>query len=487
MFDVIVIGCGIAGAAAAYELSKYRLSVAVLEKENDVACGATKANSAIIHAGYDPEPGTLMAKLNAEGTELAGQLFEQLDIPHRRCGSLVVAFSPEETAVLEELYGRGISNGVPGLELLGPEELRRLEPNLSKSAAGALLAKSAMIVSPWEYALALAETAVRNGTKLFLSSEVLGITRSADSWQVLTRSGTYCARYVVNAAGINADVIHNMAAAPDFTITPDRGEYYLLDKSEGQCVSHVIFQCPSLKGKGTLVSPTVHGNLIVGPNNETPRGRDDVAVTGDGLAEVASKARISVPDLNLRANIRNFSGIRAVADKPDFIIAEAPDAPGFIDIAGIKSPGLSAAPAIARYALEILRAAGLTLTEKESFIAARRRLRFAELDPREKTELVRKNPAYGQVVCRCETVTEGEIIDALNSPIPPVTLDGVKRRCNPGMGRCQGGFCSPRVLQLLAEHHRMDPTEILQDREGSVILTGETKDSPVLQEVLHAV
>lgn len=479
MFDVAIIGCGIVGAAAAYELSKYRLSVAVLEKENDVSDGTTKANSAILHAGYDPRPGTLMAALNVEGVRLAKELCQKLDVPYRACGSLVLAFSEAERETLQTLYEQGLKNGVPGVELLDFQALHTLEPNVSPQAVGALHAPGAAIVSPWEYALALIETAVRNGVELFLESPVTAIRPLEGRGYLLkTPGGVHRARYVLNAAGVHADEVHNLIAAPSFRIIPDRGEYYLLDKSEGGRVNHVIFQCPTAAGKGTLVSPTVHGNLIVGPNNEPPADGDDTATTRAGLSHVAEMARKSVPSVDLRASIRNFSGVRAAADTDDFIIAEAQDAPGFIDLAGIKSPGLSAAPAIAGMAAGLLRDLGLPLEEKTDFIDTRRRVRFKELSPAEKADLVRENPAYGRVICRCETITEGEILDAIHSPIPPRTVDAVKRRCNPGMGRCQGGFCGPRVVELLSRELGLDPTEVLQDRAGTVILTGETKGGP---------
>jgi glycerol-3-phosphate dehydrogenase len=488
VLDVVVIGCGIVGAAAAYELSKYRLSTAVLDKENDVADGVTKANSAIIHAGYDPEPGTLMASLNVAGHRLAGELCKKLDVPHRQCGSLVLAFSEEDRRLLSHLYDQGIRNGVTAMELLKGAQVRALEPNLSDSVCGALLAPGAMIVSPWEYALALIETALRNGVKLYLNNEVKTISPEGSHWRITTDQGVFETRFIINAAGVHSDRIHNMAAPPEFTIFPKRGEYYILDKSEGNRVNHIIFQCPTKNGKGVVVAPTVHGNLLAGPNNEIPRDNEDTATTAKGLAEVAAAARRSLPALNLQAGIRNFSGIRAATDEKDFIVREAQGAPGFFDLAGIQSPGLSAAPAIAALALELLRDRGLGGEPKEEFIDTRRRVRFAELSPKEKAALIKNNPAYGQVLCRCETVTEGEILDALRSPIPPRTLDAVKRRCNPGMGRCQGGFCGPRIMELLADHFNTDPSAILQDKRGTFILTGTTGGTgKVKEEASYAV
>jgi len=482
MLDVAIIGCGIVGAAAAYELSKYELGLVVLEKENDVAAsGATKANSAIIHAGYDPEPGTLMAKLNVEGTKLAKELFKALDIHHRECGALVLAFSEQEMPVLEHLKQNGITNGVPDLKIVTGAQALEIEPNLNPSVFAALLAPSAMIVNPWEYTLALAETAVKNGAELRRNCEITGIDKIDGVFVIHTSLGEIRARYIINAAGLYSDKIHNMVSSSkqEFTIMPDRGEYYLLDTNEGTRVSHVVFPCPDAHGKGVLVSPTVHGNLIVGPSNSPPSGPDDVANTSEAMAYVMEVSRRSVPSIDFRANIRNFAGNRAKTDHSDFIIAPAQGAEGFINLAGIKSPGLSAAPAIAKMAADLLAESGLKLQPKQTFHNECKRIRFSELSPDEKAALVARDPAYGQIICRCETVTAGEIRDVLSSPIPPVSLDGVKRRCRPGSGRCQGGFCAPRVMEILAKHYDCPPSEIQQDIAETYILTVETKGGRV--------
>ena len=472
MYDVLIIGCGVTGAATAFELAKYRLRVGVLERENDVALGTTKANSAILHAGYDPEPGTLMAQLNVRGAELARELCRKLDVPYRPCGSLVLAFSEAERQTLEELYRRGTKNGVPGLELLSGDQARALEPNLSGEAAAALHAPSAAICSPWEYCLALAETAVKNGAELHRNAEVTGLEPAGEGWTVHTSRGEFQARFVVNAAGVDAGTVHAMAAPPSFTTTPARGQYYLLDKSEGSRVGRVIFQCPGKAGKGVLAAPTVHGNLIVGPNSEQVEG-NDTATTGDGLRFVRETAQKSVPSINFRESIRNFAGVRASTDRGDFILERA--APHFIDLAGICSPGLSAAAAIGEYAAGLLAEEGLALEKKDKFICERRRTRFKELPVEERAALVEREPAYGRVICRCETVTEGEILEALRGPIPPVSVDGVKRRVNAGMGRCQGGFCGPRVVDILARALNRSPKDIVQDQAGSWLLDRETK------------
>ena len=474
MYDVLIIGCGISGAAAAFELSKYQLKIAVLEKENDISTGTTKANSAILHAGYDPQPGTLKARLNVRGSALARELCAALDVPYNPCGSLVLGFSDADRAALEGLYQRGTANGVPGLALLGGEEARALEPNLSPAVACALHAPSAAICSPWEYCLALAETAARNGAEVYLDAGAEAVTRIPGGWRVSTARGVFEGRFVVNAAGVFADKIHDLAAPHAYAIHPSRGQYFLLDKAEGDRVNRVIFQCPGPAGKGVLVAPTVHGNLIVGPNAEPVEG-EDTATTADGLAYVRETARKSVPSIDFRQSIRNFAGVRAHADGGDFIIGEAEGAPGFFDLAGICSPGLSAAPAIAEYLVELLGEKGLKLVQKRDFECRRRRIRFNELNFEEKAALVAQNPAYGRIICRCETISEGEILDALRSPIPPRSVDGVKRRCGPGMGRCQGGFCGPRVVEILCRELGLSPDEIVQDRAGTQMLFEETK------------
>jgi len=466
MYDVTIIGCGIIGAAAAYELSKYQLRVAILEKENDIAAGTTKANSAIIHAGFDPKPGTLMARLNVEGNALARKIFKSLDIPHKECGALVLAFSQEEMTTFDVLLQNGIANGVPGLRILNRKQTLQLEPNLSDAVVGALETPTAMIVSPWEYALALAETAVKNGVELHRECDVTEIQNCEDGYVINGHLKTRC---IINAAGLHADTINSMISCREFDTLPDRGEYYLLDKSEGRRVSRVIFQCPTPFGKGVLVAPTVHGNLIVGPSSVGINNRDDVSTTAHVLESIKISAQKSVPGIDFRTNIRNFAGIRAKAARKDFIIEETQ--PGFISLAGIASPGLSAAPAIAKTAVEMLpvrlipRAAELT----------RKRTRFHELSPVEKADLISCDPAYSNVICRCETITKGEILDALNSPIPPRSVDGVKRRTGAGMGRCQGGFCSPRIVEILAKWYDCSPLEILQDGAGTQILASETK------------
>ncbi len=473
-FDVAVIGCGVVGAAVARQLAKYRLSVCVLEKENDVAVGTTKANSAIIHAGYDPRPGTLMARLNVRGVELVKELAPKLHFPYQPIGSLILAFSEENMNTVQVLYQRGKHNGVPGLQILSREQVLKMEPRLNPEIKGALYAPSAGIVSPWRMALAFAESAVVNGVTLKRNSPVTGIQKVEGGYCLTIPQGKITARYVVNCTGVDSWATASLLQQPPYEMKPNRGEYYLMDKSAGDTVHHVIFQCPTEVGKGVLVSPTVDGNLIVGPNSEPVSGAGDTGTTAEGLEFVRKMALLSVPGLNWRESIRNFAGVRANTNIDDFQIREL--CKGFIDVAGIKSPGLSSAPAIAEYVQELLLRSGLRLLSNPDF---REELpepvRFKELSGDEKAEAIRKNPLYGRIICRCETISEGEMVDALHSPIPPVSIDGIKRRCGAGMGRCQGGFCGPRVHEIIARETGMPMEAVMQDRAGMAIVTGETK------------
>lgn len=473
MYDVAIIGCGVIGAATAFELSKYQLKLVVLEKENDVAMGASRANSAIIHAGYDPKPGTLMARLNVRGNAMAEKLCADLSVPFERIGSLVLAFTDEEMETVKLLYDRGNQNGVPNQRILTAEEVKEMEPQVSDQVKGALYAPSAGIINPWDYTLAFAETAVRNGAEVKLSAGVTGIEKKEDFYLLHTAKGDVEARYVINAAGVDSGTIHEMVAEKTFTIMPNRGEYYLMDKSEGERAHHVLFQCPNKDGKGVLVSPTTGGNLIVGPNAEGVQSAEDTNNTAFGMAFVQQKAAKTMPTINYRNSIRNFAGVRANSDMDEFQISVA--AENFIDLAGIKSPGLSSAPAIAEEAVALLKTCGFAPEKKENPVTTRKKIRFRKLTDAEKQAVIRENPLYGRVICRCETITEGEIVEAIHSPIPPCSLDGVKRRAGSGMGRCQGGFCGPRVLDILSRELKKNPMEILQDGKDSRILLSETK------------
>ena len=471
MYDVIIIGAGIIGCSTAYYLSQYDLKVAVLEACNDVSMGTTRANSAIIHAGYDPEPGTLMAKHNVKGAIMVRELCRRLDVPYKQCGALVVGFDDRDMETIQTLYERGIANGVEFLKILNREQTHDLEPQLSADVKGALLAPTSAIVAPWELALALMEVAVENGVELKLNNSVEAISQNNEVFTVKTSKGEYQGKYVINAAGICSDTVHEMIGQKEFTITKTKGEYYLLDKSEASRTAHTIFQCPSKVGKGVLVSPTVHGNLIVGPNAEDS---DNTDTTYEGLQFVRKTAVRSIPFISFGENIRNFAGIRAKNDRGDFIVEESHSVPGFFNIAGIMSPGLSSAPSLAVEAVDWLKDK-MELHKKAEYKETRKKIRFKDLDPEEKNDLINKDPRYGRIICRCETVTEGEIVEAIHGIIPAVSIDAVKRRCNAGMGRCQGGFCGGRVAEILVRERGISPLDVLQNQRGTNILVKELK------------
>lgn len=481
MYDVIIIGAGVTGCAVARYLSRYQGSALVLERAEDVCCGTSKANSAIIHAGFDAAHGSLMAKMNVQGNRMLPELAKELDFPFRMNGSLVVCMSEEDMPRLRALYENGVKNGVEGLEIVDAQRLHELEPNVSKNAVAALWAPTGGIVCPFNMTIALAENANANGVDFRFNTKVTGFTRGEEGWTVHTEQGDFQTRYVVNAAGVYADVLHNMVSARKLHITPRRGDYCLLDRQVGGFVSHTVFQLPGKLGKGVLVSPTVHGNIIVGPTAIDIEDRDGTNTTAAGLEELIAKAGISVDNLPIRQTITSFAGLRAHEDHHEFVIGEAEDVPGFVDCAGIESPGLTSAPAIGLTVAELLREK-LGLRKKEDFIATRKGL----LDPKSLTKeayqaLIRENPAYGQIICRCEQVTEGEIIDAIRRPLGARSLDGVKRRTRAGMGRCQAGFCSPRVLEILARELGVSQAEITKCGGASRLIVGVNKDS--LEEV----
>lgn len=475
MYDVLIIGCGIVGSAVAYELSKYQLSVGILEKYNDVANGATKANSAILHAGFDPHPGTEMARLNTLGIKLAKEICDKLDVERRDMPSFVLAFSEEEMETVHSLYNRGVANGV-NVKVLTGDEVREMEPEISKEVVGALWSPDSAIVDPWGYAIAMAEVAVTNGVVLHRENKVRGIKKHGDIFRVSTNRDVYEARYIINAAGANAPDINAMVG--DTTLVPRNlsGQYYVLDKAEGKRVNSVIFCCPNKNGKGVLVSPTVHGNLIVGPDAIDVDDAETVETDAINLPELKEKGKRSVPGLNFREIIHEYAGVRPNTQFDEFYIKELETCSRFIALAGIKSPGLSAAPAIALEAVKLLQKAGLVMTKKVNYVDSRRVVRFRKMNDEQRRALIARDPRYGRIICRCESVTEGEIVDAINRPIVPFSIDAIKRRCNTGMGRCQGGFCGPRVHEILARELGMDPVNILMDENKTFILTGRTKE-----------
>ncbi len=477
MYDVIIIGAGVSGSAVARELARYELKVCVLEKEEDVCCGTSKANSAIIHAGFDAENGSLMAKLNVEGNEMMDELSKALDFHFERNGSLVVCLNEEDRFGLEELLQRGVKNGVKGLRIIEREELVAMEPNISKQAVAALYAPTAGIVCPFGMNYALAENAAVNGVEFQFDTEVMGFQKTPEGWLLKTNKGEFTTKYVVNAAGVYADVLHNMVSEEKIHITPRRGDYCLLDRSVGGFVSHTIFQLPNKFGKGVLVTPTVHGNLLVGPTAIDIEDRDGVNTTGEGLDMLIGKACTTVENLPIRQVITSFAGLRAHEDGHEFIIKELADAKGFIDCAGIESPGLTSAPAIGKMVADIL--AELTNAAlKDNFISTRKGiLNPKTLSDEEYAALIIEKPEYGNIICRCEMITEGEIMDAIHRPLGAKSLDGVKRRTRAGMGRCQSGFCMPKTMEILARELNKDISEITKSGGESKIIVGVNKDS----------
>lgn len=475
MVDIVIIGAGVSGCAIAREVSRCKADVLVLEREEDVCCGTSKANSAIVHAGYDAANGSLMAKLNVEGSRLMPALSKELDFPYENNGSLVVMVSEDDRPALNKLYENGVANGVEGLRIVERDELVRMEPNISDQAVAALYAPTGAIVCPFGLTFALAENAAHNGVRFQFDTEVTGIEKTDGGWKLSTSRGDVEARVVVNAAGVYADKLHNMVSDDPMTITPRRGDYFLLDHSAQGHVSHTIFQLPGKFGKGVLVAPTVHGNIIVGPTAIDIEDKEGVATTQAGLDEVRAKCGLAVKDVPLRQTITSFAGLRAHEARHEFFIGEV--APGFVDCAGIESPGLSSAPAIGVMVSGIVRDI-LKLEENPAFDPKRKGILDPKgLDDQAHAALIKENPAYGTVICRCETVTEGEIIDAIHRVPGARSVDGVKRRVRAGMGRCQGGFCSPRVMEILARELGVDQSAITKAGAGSELIVGVNKDA----------
>lgn len=476
MYDAVIIGGGAVGCAVARYLSRYRLSICLVERGEDVCVGTSKANSAICHAGFDAPVGSAKARFNVEGSRMMEGLSQELDFPYRRCGSLVLCFDEAELPHLRELLERGVQNGVEGLEILDRAALRALEPAVSDKAVAALWAPTGAVLCPFGMTIAMAENAAANGCAFRFNTEVARIERRDGFFRLHTGGDCIDTRVVISAAGVYGDALHNQLCADKLTIVPRRGEYCLLDRTCGQLVQHTIFQLPSAMGKGVLVTPTVHGNLLVGPTAVDQPDKDHTATTAEGLRSVAETAAKSVENLPMRDVITSFAGLRAHLSGPedDFIVGESDD--GFFEAVGIESPGLSSAPAIGRYLAE-LAAAKLHAAEKEDFIAQRRDMPHPrEMDFASRQDLIARDPAYGQVICRCEGVTEGEIRDAIRRVPGARSLDGVKRRVRAGMGRCQGGFCGPKVMELLSRELHVPITALTKGGGESRLLAGRTKE-----------
>ncbi len=468
-YDVIIIGAGVVGAQIARRLSKYKLNILVLEKENDVGDGSSSANSAIIHSGYDPLPGTLKARLNVLGNQMYDEICSDLDVEFKRIGSLTLSNSEEEDEILKELVLRAEQNNVE-VKLINQEELRQIEPNVSKSARMALFAPTAGIINPFELVVALMENAVDNGVELKLSEEVINIKRENDLFTVYTSNNTYYSNYIINASGLYSDKVNEMINPKSFTIIPTKGEYTVLDHFDKNYVKHTLFNVPSKKGKGVLVSPTTSNNYLVGPSSEVILEKDDTSCNYEILQNVKSKAYDLVDILRIDQQIKQFAGIRAVSDTKDFVIEET--SYHFINVAGIQSPGLASSPAIAVMVCDMIK----NKEEKENWNPKRRPLvRLNKMSFEERKEFVSNNPLFGKIICRCEKITEGEILDVINRSCGATTIKGVKKRIRPGFGKCQGGFCQSYVLDILSRELNKDKKTITYGKTGSYILKGRTK------------
>ena len=476
MYDVVIIGAGITGTVLARDLSAYHLKIAVVEKENDIADGATMANSAIVHTGYDPKPGTMKAKMNVLGARLYPKLCEDLSLHVKTVGAFIAACGEEEEKHLDILAQRADEREIP-YRFLSGDEARKEEENLSDGVTKVLDFYTTTVIYPWEAANACMEVAMKNGADLYLNSEVTGIEKNEYGYIIHTVKDDLITRTVVNAAGVCADRIAAMIMGdPGFEIQARRGEYYVLDQ-DAQPVKHIIFPVPSpVKGKGVLAVPTVYGNTLIGPNSDFIDDPLDNGTSFDGLAYVRRNISKTLKNIPLNRSIRTFAGVRPTCSKHDFIIEEAEGFPGFINAAGIESPGLASAPGISRYIIDELLSKRLILKEDPEAVLTREApVVLSELSTEERNEMIRKNPAYGKIVCRCEQISEGEIIDCIHRVCGARSVKGVKKRVRPGMGRCQGGFCEPLVVNILARELGISPLEVVLDSEASRILESENR------------
>lgn len=475
MYDVIIIGAGISGTTIARELSKYDLKVLVLEKEYDVATEATMANSAIVHSGHDPIPGTLKAKFNVLGNRMYKKMSEELDIPYLPCGGMVVATSPAELKTLDMLYDRALANGLNEDEVvyLTREDIVKKEPNISEFVLSGLDLPTTAVTFPWEAAIANMENAMDNGVELKLETEVTNISKN-QFFTVETTKGTFQSKTVVNASGVYAALVNGMFKPSEYTISARRGEYYVLDKFVYE-INSVIYPVPTEKGKGVIITPQYHGNVLLGPTSEFVDIEDMSKTTPAGLEYVKEYAKRSVKDIPYHKVIRSFAGGRATSSTHDFVINDL-DKSGFINVGGIESPGLTAAPAIAKYVTEDLLSNHVVLTKKANYNPKRKKVvRLAELDVQSVSDLVNEEPLFGKIVCRCERITEGEVVDSINRNCGARSIVGVKNRVRAGAGRCQGGFCQTEILRVLARELKIDKMKVNYSREGSYILKARTK------------
>ncbi len=475
MEDIIVIGAGAVGAFIARNLSKYEVSTLVLDKENDVCDATSMANSAIAHSGYDPLPGTKKAYFNVRGNQMLDDICSDLDVAFIRNGTLTIAIEDEQLKVLDELALRSKQNGVP-CKILTAEEVKKEEPNITPNVKAALLCPTGGIINPFELVSHAFENALDNGVKLSLGTEVKDIKREGDHFVVSTNKGDFSAKVVINAAGVYSDKIASMIEDIDWAITPRKGEYYVLDHFKEGFVNHVIFPLPSSKGKGILVTKTTSGNYLVGPSSELVDDKDDVSTDSLTLSAVKAGASQLIPNIPFNQQIRTYSGLRATSTRHDFIIEPSKAYETFINVAGIESPGLVSSPAIGEYVVEELVSKVLTLKKKDSYVSKiRPYIHEKELSAEERNELIKKNPDFGTIICNCEKVSLGQIKDVLSRSLPCLTIKALKKRTRAGFGKCQGGFCQPQVLRIIASKQNIDPSEVLYDKTGSNIIVDTVK------------
>lgn len=473
MYDIIIIGSGVTGSSIAYNLSKKDGKFLVLERNEDVCTGTSKANSAIMHGGYDAVPGTMKAKMNVAGNQMSEELSKKIGFPYKKIGTLVICNREEDLDKLQKLYDQGIENGVKGMKIIYHDEQKQLDPNLTDDVYAALYCKEAGIVDPFLMNIAFAEMANINGVEFKFYQEVTGFDKKDDHWVVHTKDNDYETKSIVNAAGVYADDLHNMVSDDKIKITARRGEYMLLDKETFGFVNHVIFNVPTERGKGVLVAPTIDGNTLVGPTSNFIDDKEDTMTTQEQLEYLARESALSMKNIPLRSVITSFSGLRAHEENDDFILEEVTD--GFFDAAGIESPGLSSAPAIGVYMADLVNEK-LNLEDKKDFIDHRDPIiKTSELSKEEHQKLIEKDPRYGQIICRCEKVTEAEIVDAIHRPLGATTIDGIKRRTRATAGRCQGGFCTPRLIEILSRELGKKPEEITKNNKNSYLLEGKSK------------
>ena len=479
-YDIIIIGAGIIGAMIARTLSRYKLDILIIDKESDIGMGASSRNSGILHSGHDPVPGTLKSEMNIKGNRLWDKYGIELNIPFKRTGSFVVAISDEEFNVVKKLYERAILNGVPEIEILRRNEILYREPKINPEVKGALWTPTTGVIDSFEAVVAACENAMENGVRLLLNTKFKGfIKKSNRIIGVKTDNGDIYSRWVINCAGLYSDeIMHNAGVRYDFKITPVRGEYLIFDASR-VTLNTVLYPVPTEKGKGTLVSTTTHGNVMIGPNASVSEDKESVITTKHGLDDIINNAKKLVPSLNEKDIIAQFAGLRSKGnfDNKDFIIEIPDNIDGLVNLGGIESPGFVSAPAISEKVVELLKDSQEKLIEKKKWDPVRKpRICIKKLSHKERAALVKKNPKYGRIICRCEEVTEGEIIDTIKSIIPATTYDAVKKRTWLGTGRCQGAFDYPRVIQLLSSELNIPMTEVSKKGKGTEFLFRKTKD-----------